>query len=167
MNRIALVRFTLVAAVGMGTIGCLGSTGKASGGGWMPSVVTGEIATFGFHTKCEDSLGKSSLMYFDHGAEVAINVDQLALDETTHANTVCDVVALDQFTGGAAFVGNYVPIPTTAGQGGLIVVAYADNGLPGPSNEDAMIISLQGGIFDGYSNAQLISAGQVTIVPEE
>lgn len=168
MYRIATVRTALVVtALGLGTAGCLGTSGRAGGGGWMPSVVAGEKATFGFHTQCEDSLGKSSLAYNDHGAGVAFNVAQLALDETTHANTVCDVVSLDQFTDGAAFVGNYTPVPDTAGPGGLIVVAYADNGLPGPSNEDAMIVSLQGGIFDGYSNAQLVSQGQVMISPEE
>lgn len=131
----------------------------------MPSVVQGQKATFAFQAQCKDSLARAQLSYNDHGANVVFTVDQLRLDETTHANTICDTVSLDQFTDGAAFVGNYVPVPANAGQGGLVVVAFADNGLPGPSNEDAMIVSLQGGIYDGYSNAQLISAGQVTIKP--
>lgn len=167
MNRIAFARSTLVVtALGMTTVGCLNGNGRAGGGGWMPSVVSGEKATFGFHAKCEDGIGKASLSYKDHGADVSFKVAQLTLDETTHANTLCGIASLDEFTDAANFVGTYTPQPVSAGEGGVVLVGYADNGLPGQSNEDAMVVELQGGIYDGYINVQIISQGQVNISPE-
>jgi hypothetical protein len=150
----------------MTTVGCLGGTGRAGGGGWMPSVVSGEKATFGFHARCEDGIGKASLSYKDHGADVSFKVAQLTLDETTHANTLCGIGSVDQFVDAAVFFGAYTPQPASAGEGGVVFVGYADNGLPGQSNDDGMHVELHGGIYDGYFNQQVISQGQVNISPE-
>jgi hypothetical protein len=155
-----------VTALGLTTVGCLNGNGRAGGGGWIPSVVSGEKATFGFHAKCEDGIGKASLSFKDHGVDVSFKVAQLTLDETTHANTICGVASLDAFTDGADFVGTYTPQPASAGDGGLVFVGYTDNGLPGQSNEDQMGVALQGGIYNGYVNVQFLSQGQVNISPE-
>jgi len=167
MSRFASIRSTLiVTALGMTNVGCFGGSGRAGGGGWMPSVVEGEKASFGFHAKCEDGVGKATLSYHDHGLGISFNVAQLTLDETTHANTLCGIASVDEFTDAADFLGTYTPQPASAGEGGVILAGYADNGLPGPSNEDAMLVQLIGGIYDGYTNIQLISQGQVNISPE-
>ncbi len=166
MKRLTLTLAGLaISALAFTTTGCLGN-GKATGGGWMPSTVEGEKVTFGFHSMCEASIGKASLSYKDHGADVSFKISQLELDDTTHANTLCGIASIDEFVDGAGFVGFYAPQPANAGPGGIAFIVYEDNGLPGKSNEDLMLVVLLDGIYDGYANLQLISHGQVNVSPE-
>lgn len=170
MNRLSLL---FLAVVATSAAACVTADGKSGGGGWIPSTVPGAKATFGFHSKCDTAvdidgyhIGKSSLSYKDHGANVSFKVAQLSLDDSTHANSICGVGGLDEFYGSAGFVGVYTPQPASAGPGGLVLVAYIDNGIAGESPDDAIGVQLQGGIYDGYTNAQPLAQGQIHISAE-
>lgn len=163
---------TLIAAALLATAitACVGGDGKAGGGGWIPSAVPGAKATFGFHASCQDNVGRASFSYKDHGAGVAFNVAQLTLDGSTHANTICSVDGAEEdgvpLTSTASFYGRYTPQPASAGPGGIVGVAFIDNGLAGLDADDDLAIVLEGGVYDGYINVQTLGHGQIQVRPE-
>ncbi len=63
----------------------------------------------------------------------------------------------------AVFTGTYTPQPNPLGDAGkgTFVVAVQDNGKPGPSPEDAFVMKLVGGAFDGYVQKGVLAGGNI------
>jgi hypothetical protein len=57
-------------------------------------------------------------------------------------------------------IGTYYPQPRNLGDPGCIVILVDDGGEPGVG-EDALLVALFGGVFDGYINIGLITGGNI------
>ena len=147
---------------------------KTSGGGWVDSVVLDKKATFGYQASCsniEYSPGlfvghvTGQFQYKDHGAGVAFHgdVDFTPYEENTDF-TSCETISLILDDTGNAPVffmaGAYTAIPKNQGAGGSFIVAVGD----GVCDEgDAIIVSVEDGVFGGYNNESCLGGGNLTV----
>jgi hypothetical protein len=160
MNRL-LASFILFVPAAVFAMGC-GTSGAASGGGWLPSATDAtKKATFGFHASCDGAdHSTAQFTYRDQGANVNIRVNDLLEDGS--GTPACGVTT--DFSGsafGGGFIGTYT---TAAGASGIAEVLYVDNGLAGRSNDDAIAVVLSGGVYDGYINVNTVSHGNIQFV---
>lgn len=176
MNMMAVLLLAFV------TVGC----DQFSGGGYLRSANTmapdTEKANFGLNGKCKETTIERSLIglegtgliqvaalyegqfqYDDHAANIKFHGDtEPSLFFINEFNTCKAVHGLSdgEFVGVAEFGGNYRPQPK--GAPGEFTGTISDSGTQGFVG-DSFSISLQGGQYNGYTNAGPIEGGNIDV----
>jgi hypothetical protein len=157
----ALVALTIVVLAGC----------NATGGGYIPSTIEGEKATFAFSAKCQNKTLKTEtgevvvaelkgqLQYNDHPADVKIHGVFFA---RTTGDSCEDFDTTDEDTD--VFEGVYfVPGgPRREEDVGTVRLEVTDAGEPG-INGDFVMISLFDGPHSGYTNSGFVQGGNVQV----
>jgi hypothetical protein len=152
---------------------------KASGGGYIPSTIEGEKATFAFNGNCKnttttDEFGnvivigvvKGQLQYNDRAADVKFHADLVdEIDDFPGSSTPCEDAA-ELGDNSAFFTGFYRVSGGPKEAEGVVDLDVFDDGEPG-INGDHVEISLTafepGGTYDGYFNSGFVQGGNVQV----
>jgi hypothetical protein len=174
-GRLRLSAFALgVIAFAFVVTGCE----KLTGGGWIPSLMPGEKATFGFSARCKDSttdlgvpvalLYEGQFEFDDHAADPRVvrvhgDVDPQALSNVvgqTCADVANDTDVLSHVVG--EFGGTYRTQPKVGPiYTGDFVVDVFDGGEGGTINGDMIGVHLSGGVT--YNNVGEVQGGNIQV----
>jgi len=138
--RSLIVMVFAVIALALG--GCPGDNDDMTGGGWI--VTGGKKVNFGFNFKCkcdDNGIAKvtGQLQYYDRDAGVRFHGVADSLYEGDYDGL------LNTWEG--RYCGNYTPQPRNLGDGGRFQIEVVDKGKKGPSKEDTLTLTLEGGVY--------------------
>jgi hypothetical protein len=149
---------------------------QATGGGYIPSTIEGEKATFAFNGKCTnttmtDEFGnviaevKGQLQYNDRAADVKFHADLVDSFIIPGSSDPCEDAA-DLGGDSADFTGFYRVSGGPKEAEGVVDLFVRDGGEPG-INGDHVAIFLSafqpGGTYDGYTNSGFVQGGNVQV----
>jgi hypothetical protein len=156
--------FCLILAAVLLLPGCI--IQKANGGGWL--LVDGRKVHFAFNVRCDDGgtpgdpsddRARGQLEVMDNNAPGYGRVKFHG-----EVNNFGELPCGAPIDGVGGFIGTYTPQPKTLGDGGFFIVAFTDQGEPGPSNGDAIALLAIGGVYDGYTFEGTIGGGNIQIL---
>jgi hypothetical protein len=172
------VRLRLLAVLPLVIASTLVLTGceKLTGGGWIPSLMPGEKATFGFSAKCRDGttalglpvalLYEGQFEFDDHSANpqvVRVHGNVEPLDFANVVGQTCQDVANEPdvlMTG--VFGGTYRTQPKVGPSNtGEFLVEVIDGGEGGTINGDFFCVDLVGGVT--YTNCGDVQGGNIQV----
>lgn len=147
---------------------------KLTGGGWIPSLMPGEKATFGFSAKCRDGtdeLGNPVAQLFegqfefdDHAANplvVRVHGDVEPQAFLNAPGQTCQDVASEPLPVGR-FGGTYRTQPKVGPSNtGEFLVTVIDGGEGGTINGDFICVELVGGVT--YNNCNDVQGGNIQV----
>lgn len=138
---------------------------KANGGGWL--LVDGRKVHFAFNVSCDDGGTPGDASDDRARGHIEVMDNKAPGGRVKFRGEVNNFGALPcgaPIAGVGGFLGTYMPQPTTLGDGGFFIVAFTDQGEPGPSNGDAIALAVFGGVYDGYTFIGTIGGGNIQIL---
>jgi hypothetical protein len=171
-RRPLLAIIPILVLVAFTTGGCT----KMTGGGWIPSLMPTQKATFGFSAKCKDTtiagvpaalLYEGQFQFTDKAMDVSVHGDVEPTVFATVVGSTCRQVGTETNPFGAVgqFEGRFRTQDSTVVNRGDFLVQVADSGKSSTLDGDELCVDLFGDGVGGlvYKNCNFVQGGNIKV----